>query len=277
MAVDPATAKILARLAVKIASDREARKRIMLLIIAPVVAFLLLVAMILHILTSPFQLITTFFLPDELPYVNEFRTDYGFTQILQSDEEGYLESLGQQHDGVRLKSGHTEVVYYNQMDSRWANIMYGTSGTIGEAGCGPTSLAMVVSTLTDTLIDPVTMSDWSYQNGYRAEGNGSYHNLIPEGGKHFGLRVEGVSKKGPQKIADALSSGKLVIAIMSKGHFTSSGHFLVLRGVTEDGKILVADSASRKRSDQEWDLELIVREARENAVAGGPFWILSKE
>lgn len=277
MAVDPATAKMLARLAVKIASDGEARKRITLLVIAPIVAFLLLVAMILHILTSPFQLITTFFQPNELPYVNELRTDYGFTQILKSDEEGYMESSGQQYDGVKLKSGHTEVVYYNQMDSRWANIMYGTGGTIGEAGCGPTSLAMVVSTLTDTLIDPAAMSNWSYKNGYRAEGNGSYHSLIPEGGKHFGLHVEGASKKEPQKIVDALSSGKLVIAIMSKGHFTSSGHFLVLRGISKDGKILVADSASRKRSDQEWDLELIVREARENAVAGGPFWILSKE
>ncbi|WP_141499736.1 C39 family peptidase [Paenibacillus luteus] len=277
MAVDPATAKLLARLAVKIATDKNARKRVFFLVIAPLVAFLLLIAMILQILTSPFQLISTYFRPDELTHVNELRTDYGFTQMLQTDEEGYQESLGQQYDGIHLKSGHTEVVYYNQLDSRWADTMYGISGTIGEAGCGPTSLAMVVSTLTDMLIDPVSMSDWSYQNGYRAEGNGSYHSLIPEGGKHFGLQVEGVQKKDSQKIIDALSSGKLVITIMSKGHFTSSGHFLVLRGVTEDGKLLVADSASKKRSQQEWDLSLIVREARENAAAGGPFWILSKE
>jgi predicted double-glycine peptidase len=73
---------------------------------------------------------------------------------------------------------------------------------------------------------------------------------------------------------DALSSGKLVVAIMSKGHFTSSGHFIVLRGVTSEGKILVADPASQKRSQQEWDLSLIMNEARKGAAAGGPFWAI---
>jgi hypothetical protein len=61
---------------------------------------------------------------------------------------------------------------------------------------------------------------------------------------------------------------------MSKGHFTSRGHFIVLRGVTEDGKILVADPASVKRSEQLWDLSVILDEANKNAGAGGPFWIV---
>ena len=47
--------------------------------------------------------------------------------------------------------------------------------------------------------------------------------------------------------------GKLVIAIMSAGHFTRGGHFIVLRGITDDGKILVADCASYERSQKEWD------------------------
>ena len=66
-----------------------------------------------------------------------------------------------------------------------------------------------------------------------------------------------------------------MIAIMSKGHFTSSGHFIVLRGVTEDGKILVADPASVKRSNQEWELGIIVNEASRKAGSGGPFWVFS--
>ena len=35
---------------------------------------------------------------------------------------------------------------------------------------------------------------------------------------------------------------------MSAGHFTSGGHFILLRGVTLDGNILVADPNSRARS-----------------------------
>ena len=74
---------------------------------------------------------------------------------------------------------------------------------------------------------------------------------------------------------EALQSGKLVIAIMSKGHFTNSGHFIVLRGVTEDGKLLVADPASVKRSNKEWDLRIVTGEAsRKVGSAGGPFWVL---
>lgn len=74
-------------------------------------------------------------------------------------------------------------------------------------------------------------------------------------------------------IVDALSQGKLVVAIMLKGHFTSSGHFIVLRGV-ENGKILVADPANYTRSQQAWDLAIILNEASGRTGAGGPFWII---
>lgn len=75
---------------------------------------------------------------------------------------------------------------------------------------------------------------------------------------------------------DALSSGKLVVAIMSEGHFTRGGYFIVLRGITAEGKILVADPAIHKCSNQEWDLSLIMGEARKGADAGGPFWAIGK-
>ena len=73
---------------------------------------------------------------------------------------------------------------------------------------------------------------------------------------------------------DALSYGKLVVAIMTKGHFTSGGHFIVLRGVTAAGNILVADPASYTRSEKEWDIGIILNEASKTAGAGGPFWII---
>ena len=90
----------------------------------------------------------------------------------------------------------------------------------------------------------------------------------------YGLSWESVPPDDPQAMVDALADGKLVVAIMAKGHFTNSGHFIVLRGVTAEGKILVADPASRKRSEQEWDLSIILDEARKGAAAGGPFWAI---
>ncbi|WP_036712414.1 C39 family peptidase [Paenibacillus ehimensis] len=275
--MSPVMTKILARLAVKIAVDEESRKRMFILIFVPVIGFILLVAMVLNLLTSPLETLKLLLGANETALVNEMRMDYGYTQLLQVSDEGYQESHGKQYEGVVFQNGNKEVIYYNQMDSRWADKPYGPNDTIGVSGCGPTSLAIVVSTLTNKLIDPVTMSKWAYENGYLAEGTGSYHSLIPDGAKHFGLNVEGATAKDQQKIIDALVRGKLVIAIMGKGHFTSSGHFMVLRGVTENGEILVADPASRKRSDQAWDFSIILNEARKNAAAGGPFWIISEK
>lgn len=60
---------------------------------------------------------------------------------------------------------------------------------------------------------------------------------------------------------------------MTKGHFTSGGHFIVLRGV-QDGEILVADPASYTRSQKTWDLSIILNEASKAAGAGGPFWVI---
>ena len=198
-------------------------------------------------------------------------------QYLDPDSEFADEGGLSNYEGVMLgESGETQVVYYNQLDERWANQMYGKSSTIGAAGCGPTALAIVVSTLTDKTVDPPTVCAWSVANGHRCEGNGSYHSLIPEGGKHYGLNVEKLGRSSARELEKHLASGHLIIAIMAKGHFTSSGHFIVLRGITENGKVLVADPASYKRSGQEWDISIILNEARGDAAAGGPFWCLSK-
>lgn len=274
MAVDPITAKILAHIAAQAATDEQARKRLLIIILGPAVALLLLIALILYILTSPLSIFAEWAMGDELAAIEDLQINYGYNQTLGIHEQDYIEGSGQSYDGVVFTDGSMEVIYYNQLDERWANIMYGQSSTIGEAGCGPTSMSIIISTLTGESHDPIELTEWSVSNGHRCEGNGSYHSLIPAAAEAYGLSSEG--DLTAQDIVDALSSGKLVVAIMSKGHFTSSGHFIVLRGVTSEGKILVADPASHKRSQQEWDLSLIMNEARKGAAAGGPFWVVSK-
>ena len=192
----------------------------------------------------------------------------GMMQGLLPAESAGLVSLGD----IRFSDGATQVVYYNQLDKRYAHKPYGTDD-IGTYGCGPTCMAMVVSSLTNETVDPAEMARWAYENGYWCSRSGSYHSLIPGAAKAWGLPVQGCGKTEGQRIVDALSQGKLVVAIMLKGHFTSSGHFIVLRGV-ENGKILVADPANYTRSQQAWDLSIILNEASGRAGAGGPFWII---
>ena len=189
-----------------------------------------------------------------------------------TDGAGYYNT---DYGDITFTNAETPVVYYNQTDARWGNEPYGKTSTIGRAGCGPTALAIAVASLTSNKVTPYDVAQWSMANGGVCEGSGSYHSLITNGGRHYGLTVTSIGRDG-KKLVEALQSGKLVIAIMSKGHFTSGGHFIVLRGVTEDGKILVADPASVKRSNQAWDLGIVTGEAsRKAGSAGGPFWVMS--
>ncbi len=265
--------KLLVSLAVDAAADTEKRRRILIFILTPVIGLLMLVAFIVYIITSPLSVFASWLLPDELRVIADFQREYGYNQTLGLFEQDYIDGSGIDYGDITFVDGATDVIYYNQLDVRYADEPYGTD-KLGTHGCGPTALAIVISSLTDRLVDPVEMAEWSVANGGWCMGNGSYHSLIPNGAAAFGLNVVGNVQNEPQKIVDALAKGKLVIALMSKGHFTTSGHFIVLRGVKGSGKILVADPISMSRSEREWDFELILKEARKGADAGGAFWII---
>lgn len=272
MAIDPATAKLLAQAALKLATDEETRKRLLLIILIPLLCVVFILTAFVYMLSHPLESLGEFFDSQAITEVEHLQNDYGMYQYLAATD---YESGITSYEGVTFTDGTIPVVYYNQRDERFRDEPYGKDN-IGGYGCGPTAMAMVISSLAGKTVDPVEMAKWSYDNGYWSLGGGSYHSLIPGAAKAFGLQAEGCTAKEPQKIVDALSSGKLVVALMSKGHFTSGGHFIVLRGVTAEGKILVADPASKKRSEQDWDLSVILDETQKNAGAGGPFWIISR-
>jgi len=274
MAISAAAVKVAAKAAVAVLTDPEARRKVIIVAIAPLAGAILIISLFFYILTMPLQLLGDFFSGNDYDTVRGVRIEHGYDQYIDPTDPDWLNSAGVSYEGIEFTDGATPVVYYAQFDERWKDTPYGLQGTIGSSGCGPTSLSIAVSSLSGQTVDPVQMAQWAYANGYKCEGNGSYHSLIPDGAKHFGLTVDYATSSDGQKIVEALASGKLVVAIMSAGHFTKGGHFMVLRGVTSEGKILVADPASHTRSNTEWDLSIILNEARKDAGAGGPFWIL---
>lgn len=168
-----------------------------------------------------------------------------------------------------------QVLYYNQTDSRWADKKYGPSDLIRDTGCGPTVLAMAVSSFTDKMINPEEMCRWAYENGYCSVGSGSYHGLIAEGLEHFGLK--NTVTNSADEVKRALLEKHPVIALMGEGHFTGGGHFILLCDMDEEGKVSVADSNSAERTQQKWDFNLIREEAKISPVSGGAFWIIEME
>ncbi len=58
------------------------------------------------------------------------------------------------NDSTVLEGTSANVVYYNQKDPKWADKIYGDNNTISVYGCGPTTLAMLVSSLTEETLTP---------------------------------------------------------------------------------------------------------------------------
>ena len=150
----------------------------------------------------------------------------------------------------------TDVPLYLQ--GSYGNYSYGT-GTIATSGCGPTSMAMVATLLTKTVVSPVDTAKWSEQHGYKVS-EGTAWAFFPSYSSAIGISCDVVSNTS-SNIVNCLKAGKIMILSMNPGHFTKSGHFIVLRGITSDGKILVNDPASTERTNQTWDVGTVASES----------------
>lgn len=175
-----------------------------------------------------------------------------------------------------ITGGGIDVVYYNQTDEARSGQKYG-SDPLSTHGCGPTAMAMAVSSLTEELVDPEDMAQLCVKQGYWSRGHGSCHAIVPGVAESFGLNCKAADLTALEEdeLYSRLSTGEIAVALMTKGHFTKGGHFILLRGVTLSGEILVADPASRDRSLIPWDLSLILGELSPSRNDGAPLWFLS--
>lgn len=170
------------------------------------------------------------------------------------------------------------VTYYNQGENPWASHRFHGphgSNTIKAAGCGPTSTAICISTITGKRVTPIQTCDWAAKQGLYIQGSGWTHATPSVVAKHWNLKCQGLGYN-KKKLKTALKQGKMIVAIMAPGHFTKGGHYIVLYGLSKDGKKLqVADCGGRARNGW-WNVDTVFNEARSNASANGPFWAISK-
>ena len=159
-------------------------------------------------------------------------------------------------------------VYFNQTDSAWNQNGY----CIARAGCGPTSMAVVITSLTGKWVTPLDTAIWGYQHGFYSRA-GSAHEMIPAMAAAYGLKCQGVGTDY-NAIKKALKSGKPVVCLMGPGYFTRGGHFMVLVAIDKNDCVTVADVGSRTRSAYKYRLSDVIAQSK-GASAGGPFWIMS--
>ena len=142
------------------------------------------------------------------------------------------------------------VLYYN-----------GIPKSVATSGCGAASVSMVIAYLTgNTDQNPYTLFRAAVDDG-RYHGNGLSHGTLQWLAGQYGVYGKWI-EGSESAIVNALNAGYPVIAHMGEGAFTEKGHYIVLRGLTEDGKVLVNDPASRERSHMAFPISSILDQAR---------------
>ena len=174
----------------------------------------------------------------EIPSLTE--TDEQSLEVQETESEGFEEQGIVAYEGsekapnVQLGE-YAGLTYYSQLDNRWRYNMYSSVGdssqTIGTSGCGPTSAAMVVSSIKGN-ITPDQMAELYTKYGYRSSNQGTYWSAFKWTADVFDIGYSECYKLD-EAIAK-LGDNHYIIASCNQGLFTYGGHFIVLTGVEGD-------------------------------------------
>lgn len=164
--------------------------------------------------------------------------------------------------------GGMGIPLYLQYDLRWAGISFG-GGNISSSGCGATSVAMVLSYELQKCIYPSDVVA-VIGNRYYVPGYGQSWSMVPAACQAFGCRAVQQTVNADAIVA-SLKAGHPVI-VSTDGHgttqeFTKNGHYIVLRGLTDDGLVLVNDpndSKSKKHYEKAYTPQFIYSECCRN-------------
>jgi len=161
-------------------------------------------------------------------------------------------------------SAQDNFVYFRQTSPEYNDIPYGDK-TIGSYGCGPTNMAVVITSLTGKFVSPVTLARQSEEWYCFVSGSGTGHAFFPKAASYYGLKYINFSYD-KQTVLSYLKSGKMIICTMGRGYFSRGGHYVTLRGITEDGNILIADTYSEENTYKEWTLDFLASQLKYNTM-----------
>lgn len=163
-------------------------------------------------------------------------------------------------------------VSYLQTDPRWKSKPYrvkGENATVGDSGCGPTAAAMLIETLTGRTYTPEDACNWSMEHGYKALNQGTYYSYFTPQFAEFGIDCKMLNwtntygkpnHPNHQAVVEKLKQGYYAIALMNKGLWTNSGHFVVLWW--QDNKVRINDPASTKEARVNGDIQTFRSQAK---------------
>lgn len=166
---------------------------------------------------------------------------------------------------------YSTVPLYIQQD--YPHLHYGgKDDTIATHGCGICALTMAATYLTDVehLVEDIT-----YQFHRYGTNVGSSWTLLDDAPAVLGFYSQGRVSTWEQA-KEALENGMLVVSLQREGPFTTGGHYILLYGINEDGRVLVRDSDFNNHAEDYVDTDYYENGFPEEMVykTNKIFWVL---
>lgn len=152
--------------------------------------------------------------------------------------------------------GFGEVVngasYFSQNDPRWAGKAYNMgadNATMGNAGCGPTAMAMAVNTAKARQeVTPMQMANMAKMTGNR-DNTGTNSKFIGQAAAMSGLSTSQMDNPSGYDISRGVATGNPVVLLGKGGStYTNAGHYVVAVGQDSSGNILINDPRGKSYS-----------------------------
>ena len=205
-------------------------------------------------------------------YAQTVLSQYGGSSTSTGSSAASSPSAG----GCNTSTGDNGFVFYTQTDPQWASDLIGPNpnNTLGSVGCGPTSMAMIISTLNSQAVTPHETGAFEASHGLYVPGSGSSWSIGPVMAANWHLQSRSLSPD-VAAISAAVQSGALVIAPgTGPPPYSGVGHFVVIRSVTPSGKWLIGNPSGNNQPATEWDPQAMVTSMINNR--GGGIYAITK-
>lgn len=149
---------------------------------------------------------------------------------------------------IQAQAAINQPVSFLQDDSKWGFEAYSvnrrTSQTIATSGCGPTAMAMVLNYYIDNSITPLQTAMFAMANNHRTRHKGTSWSYFEDMANEYGL--EFLQTASSSEALDWITNKEdaLVVCSMGSGLWATSGHFILLWDVDEEGNAYINDPIS---------------------------------
>mgnify|MGYP000411161285 CR=1 FL=1 len=173
-------------------------------------------------------------------------------KILFNYNNPYLKLNQKESTTLNSNLNLNDLVYYPQCQGPYDSYPLPQGGTLCQAGCGPTTVAMITASLINRSINPGTIVEQYKQNGYYLGYNGSRYRDAEKILKSYNLKIAYIFADNRLKTIDQLMNqfGQIIRNYQNSGWTffaladfcdNGCGHFFWIIKINEDLNTLAYD------------------------------------